>query len=92
MQKQKKKGLEDLELRNKEELMRRREELEATTWLSERQVELYLLYNSEEFDQMKDVAEALGIKPDTAYKTWRDMKDRVAKSKHTLGLNIGSNK
>lgn len=92
MQTEKKKGLEDLDLEEKEHLLRKREELVATTWLSERQAELYLLYNSNEFDEMQQVAKELGIKPDTAYKTWRDMKDRVAKSKATIELNISSNK
>lgn len=93
MRKSKKKSLEDVEgLQNMEELQQKKEELKATTWLSDRQVELYLLYNHDKFEQMKDVAEALGIVPETAYKSWRDMKDKVAKSKATLELNITDNK
>jgi len=94
MELQKKKSLRDVEgLQNMEELKRKKEELKATTWLSDRQAELYLLYNeTEKFEQMKEVAEALGIEPDTAYKSWRDMKDKVAKSKATIELNITDNK
>lgn len=64
------------------------EELKATTWLSERQAQIYLL-NKEEDLNMQDIAEGLGLETGTVYDYWADAKDKARKSRETLELNIG---
>lgn len=87
------KKIEELDLENSEELKQRKDELFSTTYLSEREVEIYLLYTDEEngFKNMKQVAQALGIDKGTAYKHKRNIKDKISKSRATveLGKKLG---
>lgn len=63
-------------------------EIKNKTWLSDRETEIYLLKKHEEFDTIKDVADEIGLKPETAYKYWGNVKNKVAKSRETLELDI----
>lgn len=87
------KKIEDLDLKNTEKLILRKDEIFSTTYLSKRESEIYVLYTDEEnqFKNMKDVAEALGIDQGTVYKHKRNIKDKISKSKATveLGKKLG---
>lgn len=72
-----------------EELLdeRRVEDLVATTWLSEREAQLYVLVKEEEM-LIKDSAEVLGLESETAYDYWSNVKDKVRKSRETVELKL----
>jgi len=63
------------------------EELAMKTWLSEREAELYLLYRETE-NNLGQAAEKMGIEENTVYSYWRNVKDKVRKSKDTVELNV----
>lgn len=83
-------NLEDLEISEQKikELKKRKSELLAETWLSPREAEIYLLFKEENYDELQEVADELDITRNTVYKHWRNVKDKVLKSKETSKLEV----
>ena len=88
---EKKGSLENVEIENKEKLLDKRDELETTTWLSNREAEIVVLSNlqdEKEYNTSKELAEDLGIEPKTIYKHFSTIRQKIRKSRNLLELEI----